>query len=272
MGNLVGAFAMSHILAGRAVAAEQAERVFEGFQEVGRRAVATRPDIILFIVSDHMANFGTSIEAPFTVGTAGRYTSLGDMDLPRLEVTGHRDFACGLAEYAAGSGFDLAVTEEIRPDHGLMIPRLFVDPSGRIPVVPLNININMTPAPRPSRCWALGQVLASYIASRPEPERVLVVATGGLSHWVMQPEMGKINETFDRNCLALLAAGDGVTLADMSAAKIEQEAGNGGLEFVNWLCMAGAAAPVGGEVIFYEPMTAWLTGMGAIAMHTKDKL
>jgi len=271
MGSLVGAVGMSHILASRSLAEEQAERVFAGLKETGTRASGEQADVILFIVCDHMANFGTDLEAPFTVGVSEHYTSLGDMDLPRMPVAGAPEFARALVASLAEQGFDLAVTTEIRPDHGLMIPRLFVDPAGQTPIVPLNINMNMSPVPAPQRCWNVGRAVGRFIAGRPQGERVAIVATGGLSHWIMRPEMGRVNAAFDLKCLETIAGGDAISLSSLSAEVIEREAGNGGLELVTWLCMAGAVYPAGGEVVFYEPMEAWLTGLGGIVMHIGDK-
>src|SRR5690606_20326821 len=124
---------------------------------------------------------------------------------------------------------------------------------------------NMEPVPLPNRCWSLGRVLAGYVGSRPQHERVVVLATGGLSHWIFTPEMGRVNESFDRECLSKLAAGQAGTLAQLSAEAIRERAGNGGLELLCWLCMAGSVTGPG-EVIFYEPMHKWATGMAGLSM------
>lgn len=268
MGEIVGALGMSHILAKRSAAESQAENVFSGLKETGQRVAGCGADVILFLVCDHMANFGTALETPFAVGATEHYVSLGDMDLPKMDVRGAPAFARALVASVAQQGFDLGMVREYRPDHGLMIPRLFVDPEGTTPIVPLNININMDPAPSPRRCWALGQAIGRAIAEMPGDQRVLVVATGGLSHWILKPEMGRVNAKFDRQCLDAIASGDAGTLANLSIQELEAQAGNGGVELVTWLCMAGTVWPNGGTVVFYEPMEAWLTGMGGIVMHT----
>lgn len=270
MAKLVGAIALSHILAGRSAAQEQAERVFAGMKEVGEHAAGLAADVIVFVTCDHMANFGTDLETPFTVGVGEQYVSLGDMDLPSVPVAGAPEIARGLAKSAALQGFDLAVTRKIRPDHGVMIPRLFVDPKGQTPIVLLNINVNMDPAPSPHRCWKLGKAVGEFIAGWPEDKRFLLVGTGGLSHWILQPQMGRINAEFDRSFMASITSGDAESLSRMSLDELEKETGNGGLELVTWLCVAGAVAPRGGKQVFYEPMEAWLTGLGAVVMNTGE--
>jgi 2'-aminobiphenyl-2,3-diol 1,2-dioxygenase, large subunit len=266
MGEIVGALGVSHILAAWKDAETQADRVFAGMQEVGRRVQSAKPDIIVMITSDHMANFAMGLQVPFTVGVSDEYISLGDMNIPKMRVRGHRAFAEGLVAFAAEASFDLAKAEEIRPDHGVMVPRLLADPPGNTALVLLYININMLPVPKPRRCWELGRTIANFARSRPAKERIVVLATGGLSHWILTSEMGRVNEAFDRECLQLIVSGQAESLAAVPAARIEEQAGNGGLELLNWLCMAGSVPGRTGEVVFYEPMRKWSTGMAGISM------
>src|SRR3546814_4716021 len=87
------------------------------------------------------------------------------LDLPPLSVAAFAD-PTGIAAWlsrlqgrlnATGLGrpryrLDLAQAEELRPDHGIMIPLMFIDPKGTMPVVPILVNANMDPAPSPARC------------------------------------------------------------------------------------------------------------------------
>ena len=52
----------------------------------------------------------------------------------------------------------------------------------------------------------------------------------------------------------------------MTTSKIQERAGNGGLELLNWMMMAGTVPEAKGEKVFYEPMPAWQTGLGGILM------
>ena len=267
MAEIVGGFATSHILMSSQGVEDRAARVVDGMVEIGRRVRACEPDLIVVITNDHMFNLNLSLQAPFVIGTADSYTPFGDLDVPREPRPGHRAFAEEFIGYAAEAGFDLARAEEIRPDHGVSLPLLFADPKRAIPVVPLYLNLLMNPMPSAARCWRLGQTLRRFVRERcASAQRVVVLGAGGLSHWVGH-ETVDVNEAWDRAFLADMSAGRFAEWVGKSRADIEQAAGNGGLEIIHWLFMAAAADARGAEVIFYEPMTEWMTGMGGLAAH-----
>ncbi|WP_119168507.1 DODA-type extradiol aromatic ring-opening family dioxygenase [Algihabitans albus] len=268
MGRIVGAFATSHILMERKGVEEQADRVFAGLKSIREKIAALKPDIILIVTNDHMYNHGTALQSPFAVGLANEYTPYGDMNVPQKPFKGHTEFGVSLVETAAEEGFDIGFFRQLRPDHGLSIPALFFSPQGRIPVVPFMTNPHMRPCPSPARCYALGKALRKTIeTNRPEDERIVVVGTGGLSHWLAIPRMGEVNVDYDSWVLGCFESGKAEDVAGLEAAEILERAGNGGLETLNWLVMAGAVDGAKGRKIFYEAMPAWLTGMAAIEMH-----
>src|SRR5215472_15831435 len=251
MGKIVAAYATSHILFSPDAVEDKAARVVAGMVSLGRRASEASPDVILMIVSDHMFNLNTSVQPPFCVGVADRYVGWGDMGIPSRSFKGHRDFAEAMVRYTARCGFDLAKAEELMPDHGVTMPLLFVRPWGEIPVVPLYVNINMEPVPSPARCYALAGAIREFIKQeRPAAERVAVIGSGGLSHWLNIPGAGRVAEDYDRKVLALIAAGKVEQLAKLSADQIVENAGNGGLEIMNWMMMAATVPGRKGETIY----------------------
>ncbi len=267
MGKLVAAAATSHILMSPQGVEARAGRIVAGIREIGRRLLAKKPDLVVVVASDHMFNVNLSLQPPFCVGVADEYVPFGDMDIAREPRPGHRAFADAFVAHAAARGFDLAKAEELRPDHGVALPMMFIDPARRLPIVPLLVNINMDPAPTPARCHALGGVLRETIdRHRPADERVAVLATGGLSHWLNIPRHGEVSEAFDRGVLASFERGQPESLARLTPAQIVEQGGNGGLEIVNWLMAAGAAPDWKGETVYYEPMPEWFTGMGGLEL------
>lgn len=267
MGKIVGAFAVSHILFDPGGVEEQAERAFQGIREIGRRVQALKPDAIVIISSEHMYNVNLSVQTPLAVGVADSYVPFGEMGNPRMPFAGHRELAETFVEVAADLGFDLTKIEEIQPDHGVSVPSLFANPDGLIPVVPVIVNINMTPLPKPKRCHALALALKETIERhRPPGERVVVMGTGGLSHWINTPGMGQINSEFDRMCIDKIVSGKVEDLIALSAADIVEKSGNGGIELVNWIMAAAVVPGRTGEKIYYEPINKWFTGVGGVAM------
>ncbi len=117
--------------------------------------------------------------------------------------------------------------------------------------------------PTPARCYAFGQMLRGALEAFSQDLRVVVLATGGLSHWVGMPQSGTINTEFDREFLRRLGKGEREPLVDYSDEELDA-AGNGAHEIRTWLVAAGAAG-VGFDTLAYEPVPQWLTGTAVAA-------
>src|SRR3546814_16718385 len=65
------------------------------------------------------------------------------------------------------------------------------------------------------------------------------------------------SDLFDEQVIAQLETGQLAPLVAMSSPELRENAGNGGLEIVNWIAVATIAGRHGlrGEKIYYEPMT-----------------
>src|SRR5690606_18798551 len=136
MGRIVGAFAMSHVLGAPNGQEQQALKVWEGMQEIGRQLRALEPDLLVYISSDHLNNFRLSAPQPLAIGTAPSFMPYGDMGLPMEVFPGHSDFARGFIDFAQAHGLPIETAEPLRPDHGVVIPLSIVDPKHQIPSVP----------------------------------------------------------------------------------------------------------------------------------------
>lgn len=271
MGSIVGAFGTAHILMKRGTGGEAGERVFAGMKEVGRRARAVRPDLAVIVSSDHFYNYHADEDAGFAVSPAALHVPFGDMQLPQTPFPGDADFALGLVAHAARSEIGVKLLDGYRPDHGVVIPALMVDKDRSLPIVPLISNTGRTPPPSFADAWRLGTMLRDYVErATPADLRVVVIGTGGLSHWLGVEQMGRINPAFDEAVLDALTSGRPEDLTAWDEARILDEGGNGGLEVMNWLVMAGAAGSASGERIYYEMVPEWITGMGGVELFTSE--
>ncbi|PRX27299.1 protocatechuate 4,5-dioxygenase beta chain/2'-aminobiphenyl-2,3-diol 1,2-dioxygenase large subunit [Paraburkholderia sp. BL18I3N2] len=267
MGQIVSAAATSHTFGVPEGVEVQAQRIFDGIDRIGEAIRASNPDVMLIATSDHLVNFSLDVQIPLAVGISDEWIPYGDLGVPRKAFPGNRAFAAELVAFAAQRDFDLASVENVKPDHGLSMPNAIINRGLNIPVVPIYINTVMTPAPTCARSYALGKVVREFVEfMRPTHERVAIVATGGLSHWICLPDSGRVNAAWDLQLIEKIVSGDGVGLAELSFDSIMRDGGNGGLEIAAWAFMAGATGGCTGELVYYEEMTAWWTGMGGILM------
>jgi protocatechuate 4,5-dioxygenase beta chain len=129
----------------------------------------------------------------------------------------------------------------MRVDHAFTVPQALLWPGGRRPVrtVPIAVNTVQHPLPSPARCFKLGQALGRAIASYPQDLRVVVIATGGLSHQLDGERAGFINKEFDLLCLDKIVS-EPQALTQYSIHELVKLAGTQGVELIMWLVLRGA--------------------------------
>jgi hypothetical protein len=172
-----------------------------------------------------------------------------------------------LIEQSIEAGFDVAqmtklTTGEIGSNaaphaYGFVYRRVFRDKV--VPHVPVFVNTFYPPnQPRPGRCFALGQTLAKAIARWPAVEgkdlRVLVLASGGMTHFV-------VDEPFDYEMIEAIRKAD---IAKLSAIP-ETMFQSGTSEWKNWITAAGMMAEAGlkMDLIDYVPCYRSEAGSGS---------
>jgi 3-O-methylgallate 3,4-dioxygenase len=123
-----------------------------------------------------------------------------------------------------------------------------------IPIVPVMLNTYYPPnQPSPSRCFDLGCAIRDLIESFPGDLRVGVMASGGLSHFL-------VNEQLDREVVEALRRRDYAALQSLPARKLV----SGSSEIRNWIAVAGSAQHLDLDWITYVPAyrSQALTGVG----------
>lgn len=73
-----------------------------------------------------------------------------------------------------------------------------------------------------------------------------------------------VNEEWDRHFLALLEKGDVDAVTSMTFESVEENAGHGGHEILNWVALMGAMNGAPAEVVGYEPVLEWICGMAFV--------
>jgi len=274
--EIVGVLALSHApgLTGWLDKAEERVQraLLDGYGELRRIVESLRPDVIVGVANDHLLNFPLNNVPDFCIGTAKAWQGPAEwfvdwVSVPPYQVAGDPETAKTLVREGARRGVNFAFADQLLFDDNWSVPLFFLTPRHDIPLVPIHMNCIVPPLPSPERCRAVGAVMAEILRDcRPARERVLVMATGGLSHDPGGPRYFEVDEAFDRWFLALLEEGDAdkvvreVTIDRMVAA------GDGGTtELLAWLVAMGAAGGRKARTICYEPSPPLRCGMGAVA-------
>ena len=258
--------------------AVQARRCAAGLDRLATELAAAQPDVVVIVGDDQRELFDANNQ-PAVAIYHGEEVVTNDKfaheDPPEwIQQMGkgylmdeiHRfpaspTFALELIEALMEQDVDVATVAGIaNPSkagfghaYGFIVQRLF---DGRsIPVVPLLLNTYYPPnVPSAGRAWRMGRALARAIAASPSQARVAVIASGGLSHFV-------VDEKLDLGVLGALERGD----ADYLSCIPREALLSGSSEILNWILAAGAVADLPFKWKEYHPLyrTAAGTGVGA---------
>ena len=277
MAEVVAAMAMTHApgLTGWFTAAPPAHQqlVLRATAEMRRRLDAVRPDVLLMVSNDHLLNWPLENTPEYTVGIGETHVGPADwfdewLAMETYRVPGHPDLARWLVNEGARRGLALAFLREMQFDDGISVPVHYLNPDGRFRLVPLTMNCTVPPLPTAERAYRVGDLLREALAAYPGPERVAVVATGGLSHEPGGPRYFWVDEAFDRWFLGLLERGEhAAVLRECTTERMEAAGSGGTAELLAWiLALAFTAGPA--EVLGYVPAVPWRTGTGMVAWNT----
>lgn len=276
MGRIVGGFLVPHdpvmFVAPDAPSQDIQRRMWEAYAECARRLAALDVSTVIIVGSDHYMLFGTSCLPSFLIGT-------GDVDGPldqlpglaRKKMSSNEKLASFIADHGRQHGLDWAEARALTVDHGIAIPeQKIVQPAsveGRsIATIPIYLASGVDPYIRMARAVQVGEGLRRAVEAYPGDERVAIIGSGGLSHWVGTAEMGRVNESFDRRIIDMALAGDSKAMTALSDEYILSEGGNGGMEVRNWACALAAVEEATGELIDYAAVPEWVTGLGFVAL------
>ena len=171
----------------------------------------------MVISPDHWVNFFLNNLPAVCIGIGDEHDGPPEPFMqkvyPVARLKGHAAFGRHLLDTALDNDFEPALSHHLKLDHGSCIPlwRMGVDLD--LPIVPIIINDLEEPMPSIHRCLAWGRVLRKAIESYPEPLRIAILGTGGLSHSIGETTMGWIDESFDHTCIKHFENGDEAPLA-----------------------------------------------------------
>lgn len=269
-----------------------AERMGERFDlaqaamdDLRRRIEQARLDVLLLVGDDQTELFKTTNNPAIaiywgkTIRNAGAVLKDGDNWVQRArmwrqEPDGDVDYpvdaelARWLIEQLSARDFDIAAMDGLEPGqyegHAFsFIHRRYLRGLG-LPVVPVILNTFDPPnQPTPRRCVQLGTALRELVAAYPGDLRVGLLASGGLSHFV-------VDEELDLGVLEALQRKDVGWLGALAPKRLQA----GSSEIRNWIVVGAAAVDLEVDAVHYIPgyRTPALTGTGLafVAWNVKE--
>lgn len=305
MAEVVGCVTISHSPISAYTPARDARdpghRFHDAVERLERSVADLAPDAVVLFGTDHFRGLFYDCMPSFCVGQE-RVTAAGDFRTPSGDLPTAPGLAADVLDGARRQGFDPALSLHLVVDHGVTQCYAHLFPALDVPLVPVLVNCNAPPLPTVARSWRFGVAVGDAIRRSTFPGRVLLAASGGLSHWppqmsVFDPELdpdlrtfmidgrakiadiehrrtetvsrlaaeanGRVNEDWDRQFLRSVRT-DPAALAELTDAEIEECAGVGGHEVRALVAAFGAwSKPIAWTE--YEPVPRWITGMACTA-------
>ncbi|MBB3181648.1 protocatechuate 3,4-dioxygenase [Variovorax sp. Sphag1AA] len=244
--------------------------------ELGRRIREARLDVLLIVGDDQTELFRTTNNPAFAIyfgetirNTAREPAAPGDNWVKSARMWRHEpevdreypvksDLAEWLIRQLCDRDFDIAAMDGLErgqfEGHAFQFIHRRLLGEHALPVIPVILNTFDPPnQPTPRRCVALGKALRELIAEWPQDIRVGVIASGGLSHFV-------VDEALDHKIIDAIRAKDSATLASLDPKQLQA----GSSEIRNWLVVGEMARDLDVEWVEYVPgyRTPALTGTG----------
>lgn len=239
--------------------------------EVQEKLAQAAPDILVVIGDDQRELFLDDGMPAFSVFWGDAVQVIPPNQLPAFlepsrwanfgeheeSYTCHPELGRHIVESMMVDGFDVA--QLTRQAEGRGIGHSFIFTRQRlmkkemnIPMVPIMVNTYFPPnQPTVARCYAFGKALRRAIESWNSDKRVAIVASGGLSHFV-------VDEELDRRLLKALMNKDRELLGSIR----EEEMQEGTSEGKNWIVAAGALEDKNMSLIDYIPAYRTIAGTG----------
>ncbi len=236
------------------------------------------PDVIVIVGDDQNEQFGDQVMPAFCVyrgesvevkrrtgGGGGQWGNMAWAQAFKSEVSekptvypAANDLADHVVQSLIDDEFDVSASSELRDEVGLGHAFNFlyrtILPEGNIPLLPVMINTMYKPNyPTPRRCYKFGQALRRAIESWDPSKRVAIMASGGLSHVI-------IDEELDQIVIDAMAEKDAEALSSLPLDRLHRAAGT--TEIRNWIAVSGAMGPLDMTLVSYEPCYRSPAGTG----------
>jgi len=243
-----------------------------GIARLGEKLAEVNPDVIIVVGDDQEEIFGHDNFPAMAVYWGDTVKSIPRKPVPNAAWTAANwaygeverdhpvdsDLALHLIQSLMQDEFDIAHCRMLPEGMGIghawgFVWRRLMEPHGlEIPVIPVLLNTYYPPnQPSPKRTWDLGSAISKAVEGWASDARVAVLASGGLSHFV-------VLEDLDRDFLKALATKDADAIRSMPAPVLNA----GTSEIRNWIAMAAAVDHLSMDLVDYVPCYRSPAGTG----------
>lgn len=249
MAKLIGGITTSHIPAIGVAMDKKLEDtpyfrdLFAIYPPIREWLQTEKPDIAVLFYNDHGLEMFLDKKPTYAIGCAPKYDNAdeGWGINPIPPVTGETELSWHIINHLIENDFDPTVCQDIKVDHGATVPLTLLFPNFTyqgIKVIPVSINCERHPMPKPSRSYAFGQAIGDAIRSWDCDQKVVVLGTGGLSHQLDGQRAGILNGDFDNYCMDKLVTAP-EELCKFSNSDLIERGGAQMVELAMWLAMRG---------------------------------
>ncbi|KOC88723.1 gallate dioxygenase [Winslowiella iniecta] len=281
MARIIGGLAVSHTpTIGFAVDHNKQQDsawspIFDSFAPMQKWLEEKKPDVMIYVFNDHVTSFFFDHYSAFTLGIDDSYSVAdeggGARSLPAIK--GHAALSQHIGASLMADEFDMSFFMDKPLDHGLFSPLSALMPHNEngwpAQIVPLQIGVLQFPIPTARRCYKLGQALRRATESFPEDLKVVIVATGGVSHQVHGERCGFNNPEWDEQFVDMLV-NDPQRLTEMTIAEYATLSGMEGSEEIMWLVMRGALS-ANVEKLHHAYYLPSMTGIATLVLENKSR-
>ncbi len=213
---------------------------------LGQELDATQPDALVLIGIDHVETFFPGSVPAFAIITGE--TATAEFAGNEYQVPIHQGLALDLLNGLVEQGVDLAYAHEALLGHAFAVPLEYIHQGRSIPIVPMFVNVYLPPLPTAQRCLQVGEAMRKVFDKR--PEKIAVLASGGMSHYPGTWKYFYPEYEFDHWVIQELEEGRPESLLELTGEQLD-EVGN--TELLPWLIMFGATGGQRGELLSYQP-------------------
>lgn len=241
----------------------------DGIARVGDVLAEVNPDVVILFGDDQEEVYkndnmpainvywgDTALQKPREYAQPAMNVAAWAYGDKRVDVPVASDLSLHIIESLIDEEYDVAHSKHLQADQGIghawtfVFHRVMRDK--HIPVVPIHINTYYPPnQPKVNRCYELGQAVKRAVDSWKGNERVAVMSSGGLSHFV-------VLEEFDRKVVQALDERDGEALRNLPENLFK----SGTSEIKSWIAMSAAAEHLDTKWLNYVPCYRSEAGTG----------